>query len=109
MGFQRRFLVISNFVFDHLAWHSMLCLYKSSSTLHKRIEGRGIKAIIYIDDNIAAFRGFGIAKSVIELVRHDVLSGGFVINNEKNDFSPKTKRKCLGTIIDTKELTFTVP
>ena len=87
----------------------MLCLYKSFSTLHERIEGRGIKAITYIDDTIAAFRGFGITKSVIELVRHDILSGGFVINNEKNDFSLKTKRKCLGTIIDTKELTFTVP
>ena len=103
MGFQKQFLDISNFVFYHSAWQSMLSLYKSSSTLHKTIEGKGIKAIIYIDNDIATFRGFGIAKSVSELVRHDVLSGGFVINNEKNDFSPKTKRKWLGTIIDNRE------
>ena len=75
----------------------------------KRWRGRGIKAIIYIDDVIAVFRGFEIAKSVSELVRNDLLSAGFVINNEKSDFSLKTKRKCLGTIMHTRELTFTVP
>ena len=32
-----------------------------------------------------------------------------VINNEKSDFNPKTKGKWLGAIIDTRELTFTVP
>ena len=34
---------------------------------------------------------------------------GLVINNEKSDFNPKTKGKWLGTTIDTRELTFTVP
>ena len=75
----------------------------------KRWRGRGIKAIIYIDDGIAASRSFEIAKSVRELVRHDLLSAGFVINNEKSDFNPKTKGKWLGTVIDTRELTFTIP
>ena len=42
----------------------------------KRWRGRGIEAIIYIDDGIAAFRGFEIAKSVSELVRNDILSAG---------------------------------
>ena len=87
----------------------MLYLYNSSSTLHKLLEGRGIKAIIYIGDGIAAFRGFEIAKSVSELVRNDLLSAGLVINNEKSDFNPKTKGKWLGTSIDTRELTFTAP
>ena len=32
-----------------------------------------------------------------------------MINNKKSDFNPKTKGKWLGTIIDTRELTFTVP
>ena len=31
-----------------------------------------------------------------------------MINNEKRDVNPKTKGKWLGTIIDTRELTFTV-
>ena len=48
----------------------------------KRWRGKGIKAIIYIDDGIATSRSFEIAKSVGELVRHDLLSAGFVINNE---------------------------
>ena len=71
--------------------------------------GRSIKAIIYTGDDIAAFRGFEIAKSISELVRNDLLSAGFVINNKKSDFNPKTKEKWLGAIIDTRELTFTVP
>ena len=75
----------------------------------KRWRGRGIKAIIYIDNGIAASRSFAIAKSVREIVRHDLLSAGFVINNEKSDFNPKTKGKWLGTVIDTRELTFTIP
>ena len=73
------------------------------------MEGKVIKAIIYTDDGIARFRGFEIAKSVSELVRNDLLSAGFVIINRKSDFNPKTKGKWLGTIIDTRELTFTVP
>ena len=32
-----------------------------------------------------------------------------MINNEKSDFNPKTKRKWLGTVIDIRELTFTIP
>ena len=86
----------------------MLYLHKTSSAPHKTMEGRRTKAIIYIDDSIAALQGFEIAKSVSELVRHGLLSAWFVINNEKGDFNPKTKEKWLGTIIDTRELTFIV-
>ena len=34
---------------------------------------------------------------------------GYVINNEKSDFNPKTKGKWLDRVIDTRKLTFTVP
>ena len=57
----------------------------------KRWRGRDIKAIIYIDDGIAAFRGFEIAKSVSEPVRNDLLSAEFVINNKKSDLILKQK------------------
>ena len=87
----------------------MLCLYKNSAALPKRWRGRGIKAITYIDDGIIAFSGFEIAKPVSELVRLDIFSAGCVINNEKSSFNPKIKGKWLGTIIDTRELTFTIP
>ena len=62
--------------------------------------GRGIKAIIFIEEGIAASRSFEIAKFVSELVRHDLLSAGFVISNEESDFNPKAKGKWLGTVID---------
>ena len=99
-------LDISNFMFYTSARYVFTKVLRPFT---KRWRGRGIKDIIYIDDGIATFRGFEIAKSVCELVRNNLLSAGFVINNEKNDFNPKTKGKWLGTIIDTRELTFTVP
>ena len=69
----------------------------------------GIKAIIYTDNGIAAFQGFENVESVSALIRNDLLSAGFVINNEKSDLNPKTKGKWLGVRRDTTELTFTVP
>ena len=74
----------------------------------KRWRRRGIKAIIYIDEGNAAFRGFEIAKSICELVRKDLLSAECVIDNEKSDLNPKTKGKWLGTVIDTRKLTLAV-
>ena len=86
--------------------------YVFTKVLHpftKRWRGIGIKAIIYIDDGIAATRSFEIAKTAGELVKKDLVSAGFVINVEKSDLNPKTKGRWLGTIIDTIEMTFTVP
>ena len=68
----------------------------------ERWRGIGIKAIIYIDDGIAASRSFELAKKAGELVKNDLVSAGLVINAE-------TKGKWLGTIIDTIRMTFTVP
>ena len=75
----------------------------------KRWRGIGIKAIIYIDDGIAASRSFELAKTTGKLVKNDLVSAGLVINVEKSDFNPKTKANWLGTIIDTIEMTFAVP
>ena len=75
----------------------------------KHWRGISIKAIIYIDDGIAASRSFELAKTADELIKNDLVSAGFVINTEKSHFNPKTKGKWLGTIIDTIEMTFTVP
>ena len=49
----------------------------------------GIKAIICIDDGIAPFRSFELAKIASELAKND--STGFIIDVEKSDFNPKTK------------------
>ena len=75
----------------------------------KRWRGMGIKAIIYIDDGISAFRNFELAKSVGEHIKNDLISAGFVINMEKSDFKPKPKGKWLGTISHTIKQTFSVP
>ena len=63
---------------------------------------------MYIDDGIVASRSFELAKTADKLVKNDLVSAVFVINAEKSDFNPKTKRKCLGTIIYTIEMTFTI-
>ena len=52
-----------------------------------------IKAIIYIDENIAASRSFELAKTAGELIQNNLVSAGFVINAEKSDFNLKTKGK----------------
>ena len=74
----------------------------------KRWGGISIKAIIYIDDGIAAFRSFELAKTADKLIKDDLVSAGFVINPEKSHFNPKTKGKWLGSIIDTIKMTFIV-
>ena len=68
----------------------------------------GIKAIIYIDDDISAYRRFELAKTVDKLVKNNLVSAGFEINVEKSDFNPEANRKWLGTITDTVKITFTV-
>ena len=60
-------------------------------TFTKRWRGIGIKAIIYIDDSIAASRSFELAKTAGELIKNNLVSEGF--NAEKSDLSPKTKGK----------------
>ena len=58
-----------------------------------RWRGIDIKAIIYINDGIAAPRSFKLAKNAGQLIKSDLVSAGFVINAEKSDFNPKTKGK----------------
>ena len=41
--------------------------------------------------------------------QNDLVSVGFAINAEKSSFNPKTNGKWLGTIIDSIQMTFTVP
>ena len=55
--------------------------------------GISIKAIIYIDDGIAASRSFELTKTAVELVKNDPVSTGLVTNVEKSNFNPKTKGK----------------
>ena len=58
-----------------------------------RWRSKGIKAIIYIDDGIAEFRTFELAKSAAHLVRINLISAGFVINEDQSNFIPQNKKK----------------
>ena len=42
--------------------------------------GRGLKAIIYLDDGIVAVKGKKAAKEESQQVKHELESAGFVIN-----------------------------
>lgn len=48
--------------------------------------GRGLKAIIYIDDGIVAVKGEGNAKKESLMVRKDLENAGFVVNIEKSQW-----------------------
>ena len=50
-------------------------------------------AIIYINEGIRASCCFELAKTAGKLIKNDLVSAGFLINAEKSDFNPKTKRK----------------
>ena len=91
MGLQNIF----NFVFYHLVCHQHVVnvFTKVSCPFTKLWRGIDIKAIIYIDDGIAASRCFELAKTASELIQNNLVSAGFVINAEKSDFNLKTKGK----------------
>ena len=72
----------------------------------KQWGGKDIKAIIYTDDGIAAFRTFEPTKSTAHLVRSNLISAGFLMSEDKSDFIPKTKEKWLSVTIDTINLIF---
>ena len=99
---------IFSFVFYHSVCHQRCVFTKVLRLFTKRWRGI-IKAIIYIDDNIAGSRSFELAKTAGKLVKNNLVSAGFIINVEKSHFNPKTKRKWSGTTIDTIEIKFTAP
>ena len=50
-----------------------------------------------------------MAKNASETIFEDLENAGFFINTEKSDFEPKQKGTWLGTVIDTTNMTFSVP
>ena len=65
--------------------------------------------LLFIRLGIAASRNSEITTGAGELVKNNLFSTLFMINNEKSYFNPKTKGKWLRTIIDTIKMTSTVP
>ena len=58
--------------------------------------GRGLKAIIYLDDGIAAVRGRQKALVESTRVKEDIEKAGFIINVEKSVWNPSQTMEWLG-------------
>ena len=71
--------------------------------------GRGLKAIIYLDDGIVAVKGKDAAIKESGRVKHELESAGFVINIEKSSWEPCNHLEWLGFQIDLCEGEFRVP
>ena len=68
-----------------------------------------MKSVIFIDDGIAAKNSRLLATEVASMVVNDLTLAGFAINWAKSNFSPTQKGTWLGTVIDTRTMTFSVP
>ena len=62
--------------------------------------GRGLKAIVYLDDGIVAVKGKDMALEEGKHVKQDLESAGFVINTEKSVWDPCNHLEWLGFQID---------
>ena len=71
--------------------------------------GRGLKAIVYLDDSIMAAEQESKALSESLRVQRDLQCAGFVINVEKLVWDPKQDIEWLGFIIDLVKGEFSVP
>ena len=71
--------------------------------------GRGLKAIIYLDNGIVAVRGKERAVRESASVKRDLESAGFVVNVEKSQWDPSHSTEWLGFLIDLSKSEFSVP
>ena len=71
--------------------------------------GRGLKAIIYLDDGIVAVRGRQKALVESTRVKEDIEKAGFIINVEKSVWNPSQTMEWLGFQIDFSVGEFSVP
>ena len=71
--------------------------------------GRGLKAIVYLDDGIVAVRGRQEALVESARVQQDIENAGFVINVEKSTWEPSHIIERLGFQIDLSVGEFSVP
>ena len=69
----------------------------------------GIKCVTYIDDGIGAKAVKENARIAGQQMLRDLEQAGFHINVEKSNFEPVQRGQWLGTIIDTRSMTFHVP
>ena len=106
----------------HRHHNKLLCIYcpcpvstacylftKVMRPLVRLWHGRGLKAIVYLDDGIVAVEGKREALLESQLVKKELESAGFVINVEKSQWDPSTRMGWLGFLIDLVKGEFIVP
>ena len=71
--------------------------------------GKGLKAIVYLDDGIIAVKGETAALEASSRVKQDLESAGFVTNTEKSIWVPSQELEWLGFQIDLHKGEFKVP
>ena len=75
----------------------------------KKWRSEGIKSIIFIDDGICGGKGLQFVESVVMRILEDLKKAGWLVNFEKSSLTPTQIGKWLGTIINTRTMTFHVP
>ena len=109
----RRFSVEGVFyVFTVLPFRLSSACYLFTKLLRPLIrlwKGRGLKAIIYLDDGIVTVRGKERAIRESASVKRHLESAGFVVNIEKSQWDPSHSMEWLGFLINLSKGEFSVP
>jgi len=77
--------------------------------LVKLWRGKGLKAIIYLDNRIVSVKGERQAVGASSQVKLDLENAGFVINTEKSSWAPSQAIEWLGFRIDLVKGMISVP
>ena len=100
------------FVFTVLPFGLATACYLFTKVMRPLIRywrGRGLKAIVYLDDGIVAVRGKEKALVESARVKQDIENAGFVIHVDKSTWEPSHTIEWLGFQIDLSKGEFSVP
>ena len=98
------------FIFNVLPFDLSSACYIFTKILRpyvKKWRSEGIKSIHFIDDGICGSKTYRQTESIANTVVSDLRKGGWFVNFKKSRLIPIQKGKWLGTIIDTRNSTFT--
>ena len=114
LGFEWTFAngVTKYFEFLVLAFGLATACYVFTKLLRpliKKWRNIGIKSVIYLDDGINAHSSYKSCKIATDKIVHDLEQAGFIINIKKSNLEPQQEGEWLGTILNTKNMTFYIP
>ena len=113
LGFQWEHKGIpSYFVFTVLPFGLSTACYLFTKIMRPLVRywrGRGLKAIVYLDDGVVAVSGWERALHESKLVQDNLKKAGFIVNIEKSEWQPSTIIEWLGFTIDLSKGEFSIP